>query len=204
MHPGQHFVMGLRAMKDNSGCSSEQVTEAHRDVWIGVKNEIDCHEAASRNPSKRVGNPVQAIAPAFTPVTGHEKAELAQGSLPVRSRHDPQDRICRCVPGHVNGAAHSFPAQVGRAQLGGCKQKLRQRVDPLAKALFGPRITVVVSAQTSLNVSHRNSGTTAREGAAQRARRISLNQDQVLARQCALRFERDPFGELRRVSRDAT
>jgi hypothetical protein len=103
-------------------------------------------------------------------------------AMDLAGRQAPLDRnqgIDSGIAGDVDRAAYPLARQIGGGELGRCEQQRRFGVDRAAIFFFGPGKRFVVGPEARFDMRHRNSGGEAAQRRSERARRVSLDHQQV-------------------------
>jgi hypothetical protein len=97
----------------------------------------------------------------------------------LKQSYPLQQGVDTCVTGDQHLPRDRLAAEIGGIELGRREEKLGLCIDRDPEVFFGPRIAAIVTAQPRLDMRDRHAGHCGTERAAQRARRVSLDEDEL-------------------------
>ncbi|MEO8547615.1 MAG: hypothetical protein ABI422_04535 [Sphingomicrobium sp.] len=173
--------MAARRQQRDTPASAEQPFDPSADVAIGVQHDLDGRNAIVGQPAQRRGDRAQAVAPILAPMAGDKELRHAAIAQARRRQLGPgfHQRVDAGVAGDEHRAADAFLHEI----LGGERRRREQQVgagvDRGAIFLLGPRHGHVVAAQPGFDMGDRHSRCEAGQRAAERARGVALDDNQV-------------------------
>lgn len=175
--------MAARRKQADAPAPAERFLERARNVPVGVKQHVDRCAPGLGKLAQGASDRLQPVGPAFAAVARGEQSRRAgfakhrRGQVGARPEHCVDARIA----GDEDIALNSLLPQIGRGERRGREQKVGARVDRRSIFLLRPRHCRVVAAQARLDMRDWNGSPETGERAAERARRVTLHDQQVRA-----------------------
>jgi len=172
--------MAARVQQTDRGDGAEKALHVCRDVRVGVQDEVDLNGRA-RKFRKGLGNGREALLPALAAMAGDQQA--THRAVAERAWRKPRDRLKQsvdaAVAGDVNLARDCLGAEVGSGQFRRREQQVGVGIDCGSIFFLGPRQRWIVGTKASLDVRDGDAGDEAGKRTAERARRVTLDDQQV-------------------------
>ena len=180
-HSPDQFAMAAGVAKRDIGAAAEQPPQRCRDMRVGRHDDLEPGARVGGELEHRGGDAIDAFAPAFAAMAGHED----RGTWPVSGRRrgklvdHRQQRIDAGVAGDMDSPRNALAGEVEGGKVGRREQQRGDRVDLGPILLFRPRQGAVAGAQARFDMSDRDARRRCGAGSADRARRIALDDQQV-------------------------